>query len=324
MPRRPGPPSPQQDDPTAFPRVHLAAHHTVEHVSRQVRKGAWLRVRRGAYVDADLVATRTGPPRARLLALARIAALGQQLATPPTFTRSSAALVWGLPLQRVPTVTHLNQPSRPTARGARDVVRHVAAIPDQHRTTHRGHAVTTLERTAVDCALTLGPLDGLVVLDAALHRGADPLVLRSIVDGMVGHRGVRQARALLEVADDGAESAGETWARFTVLRLGLPRPETQVRVTTDLGDFWADLGWREWRLLIEYDGREKYGTAGEDAVGALRRERRRQLAVEEEHWRVLRLTAPDQRTPDAVATRVLRALPPGTRPTLHPDPHLQT
>src|SRR5665647_3975642 len=52
-----------------------------------------------------------------------------------------------------------------------------------------------------------------------------------------------------------AESPGESSARSVLLRAGLPVPQTQVRVDTPLGTFWSDLGWPEWRLLAEYDGR---------------------------------------------------------------------
>ena len=77
----------------------------------------------------------------------------------------------------------------------------------------------------------------------------------ALLDDMAGARGVRRARTVIELADDGAESPGETATRFVVLRAGLPVPRTQIEVTTRLGTFWADLGWEEWRVLVEYDGR---------------------------------------------------------------------
>jgi very-short-patch-repair endonuclease len=219
------------------------------------------------------------------LALARLVALREQLTLPYVLSHESAALLWGLPVLMQPTRTHVIQRSRPTSRGAPDVIRHVTDVPEDQRTVHRGHPVTTLERTVVDCAMTLGAHGGLVVADAALHGGA--------------------------------ESPGETSARFVLLRAGLPAPETQVAVSTRLGTFWADLGWREWRLLAEYDGRLKYGAAGM-ASEVVVQEKRRQEAIEEAGWRVLRLTKEDLHEPSQLIQRLARYLPPGSLEGLRP------
>ncbi|MFD4182088.1 hypothetical protein [Rhodococcus sp. NPDC058514] len=41
-----------------------------------------------------------------------------------------------------------------------------------------------------------------------------------------------------------------------IVDAGLPRPETQIVHVGDDGWEWArsDMGWREWRVLVEYDG----------------------------------------------------------------------
>lgn len=317
MPRRSGPPSPLQRDATAFPVVHLPAHHPPEDVARRIATGAWTRARRGAYVDTTDV---SGPDADRRRALARIAAVQLQTARPPLLVRESAALVWGLPLARVPARTHVAQTARPGDSSAADMARHVVAVPAAHRTVHRGVHVTTLERTVVDCAAALDPYAGLVVADAALHVGADRHAMRSMLEEASGRRGVRRARAVVDAADGGSESPGETWVRWTVLRFGLPQPQTQVPVQTAAGWYWADLGYPAWRVLVEYDGAGKYGTDRADAVEALRRERRRQLAVEEAGWRVLRVTAADRQNPPALVSRLQAVLP--TVPTTA-RPHLQ-
>lgn len=302
--------------PTAPPpAVHLRSEHARADVTARVRSGSWTRARRGAYVD-------TPPGRDgrvdRQLALARLVAVHRQSARSPVFVRESAALVWGLPLVDVPDRTHVAQPTRPSGGSAADVVRHVVDVPTDQRVVHRGLHVTTLERTVVDCAAALDPYAGLVVADAALHRGADRDRALAIVAASAGRRGVRRARAVLDAADAGSESPGETWLRWTLLRLGLPAPETQVLVTARAGRYWADLGYPAARLLLEYDGAEKYGDDAVAAVEALRRERRRQLAVEDAGWRVLRVTSADRSDPHGVAARV-RALLPPTPPTPRPD-----
>ena len=119
---------------------------------------------------------------------------------------------------------------------------------------------------------------------------------------------MRVTRALLAVADDGAESPGETLARLAILRLGVVPPVTQVPVETGLGTFWADLGWPECRVVGEYDGVAKY-TARGDAADAVLREKRRQEAIEEAGTAVLRVVAEDCRRPDPLLRRLRRVLP---------------
>lgn len=222
------------------------------------------------------------------------------------FARDSSALVWGLPLWRVPTATHVMHEHR-RGRGADPAVDwHFGSLHLADRAIVSGLPVTSLERTAVDCAAALGALGGLVVADAALRAGADPERIAEVIRERAGARGIRVARAVVSLADGGAESPGETATRFVLLRAGLPAPTTQVHVRTRLGSFWSDLGWEEWRLLVEYDGRSKY-LADPDA---LLREKRRHDAVVDEGWRVVRVTADDLAAGNVVA-RVARYLPPG-------------
>ncbi|NCT92476.1 hypothetical protein GXB85_16185 [Cellulomonas sp. APG4] len=100
-----------------------------------------------------------------------------------------------------------------------------------------------------------------------------------------------------------------------MLAIGLPRPETQVPVATRLGTYWADLGWPEARVLAEYDGEAKYTDASRDVVV---REKRREDALLDEGWRMLRLTKDDLRHP-ATLTRRARPLFPGIPLTPRPD-----
>ena len=49
-------------------------------------------------------------------------------------------------------------------------------------------------------------------------------------------------------------------------------------MSTRLGSFWSDLGWEEWLLLMEYDGRRKYAGRADEVFF---REKQRHHAV----WR---------------------------------------
>ncbi len=282
------------------------------------RSGVWIRVRSGAYVatpEADPAAPGRDPGGTRTLALARVLAVHEQLRTAHVVSHASAALVWGLPLLTIPSTTHVIQTVKPASDGAEDVVRHTHRLPEEHRTVRHGIRVTTLERTLVDCATLLPPLGGLVVVDAGLHIGADRARCAEILTAAGSRRGVRRARAVFDLADDGAESPGESWLRFVFLRAGLPAPKTQIRVPTRLGEYWGDMGWPDWKVLAEYDGRAKYGGRGGEPLVA---EKRRQDAIEEEGWRVLRVVAEDLRNPADVVRRVARVAPAGTCARLRP------
>lgn len=315
MPRRPGSASPAQLNLAPLPQVYLARRCTRAHLAERIRSNQWEQVRPGAYVDT--IPGEDPYARLRRHAIARICALVEQSSGHPTVCLVSAALLFGLPLLDMRPKTHLVQRSHPTRHGAPDVARHFLRLPAEHRTQRHGLPVTTLERTVVDCAQALPPLAALVIADAAFHIGADPDMCTEILASRPRQHGVVQAREILALADAGSESPGETTLRFTLLRDGFPVPETQIRISTPLGSFWSDLGWRGHRLLCEYDGRTKYGAAG-SATEAVISEKRRQDAVEESGWRMLRVVREDFRS-TSLLKRVHRWMP---DVALHPRPIL--
>lgn len=255
----------------------------------RVRAGEWERVRPGAFVsripDADRWA------RSERLALARIAAVEAKLAVPHVLSHQSAALLWGLPSVDDGHVVHVIQQVS-SHRGPADLVRHAHHLEQADVVELGGRRVTTLERTVADCLASLPSADGLVLADAALRRGLHRGRTATILTRAPGRRGVRSALEVLSLADDGAESPGESRLRHVLLRVGFPPPETQVLVPTEEGDVWGDLGWRGWRVLAEYDGAAKY-TASSAAADAVLRERRREVLIERRGWRVVRASAAD-------------------------------
>ncbi len=293
MARRPGSASPE---PPPLPSVFLACDHEHATVVARVRHGTWQRVTRGAYVAE--------PTTTSVRALATMKGIHERLTAPHWFSHESAAVAWGLPTWRTPRVTHIRQGSRPSSRRDPRVLRHGGFVDPDLLTTVHGLPVTGLTLTLVDCARTLPALDALVVADAALRAGADLGDALAMLGSLRGHAGVARARGVIELADEGAESAGETATRFVLLRDGLPRPQTQIPVVTRLGTFWGDLGWEEWKLLVEYDGRPKYRST-EDLI----REKRRQDALVEMGWRTVRVVKEDLRASAQLRARVRRLLP---------------
>lgn len=289
-----------------------------------MRTGTLEKIRAGAYRRTPPRAAGSVPEAAaRDLALARIAAIGRQLETPFWFSHESAALVWGCSVWKAPTRTHIIQTVRPHQQGDPQLTRHMMPLAPTDRARWRGVPVTSLDRTVVDCLSGLPPLDGLVIADSALRLGADRGAIAHQIDTRTGYRGIVRARTVLEYADRRAESPWETFVRYILVSNGLPRPDLQIPICTRRGWFWADLGWPEWKLLIEFDGFVKYAAAaGGDPARAVFEEKRRQDAIEEEGWGVLRTTAADLRQPTTLVTRVCRRLPPSVTAHLTPVPNL--
>jgi very-short-patch-repair endonuclease len=313
--------SPRPAGPHA--RLVLAGDVPREVVRDVGRRRTGIKVRRGAYyLDAAVPGAAEHDARRRL-EIVRLEAVSRQLPGEHVFSHTSAALLWGLPLWSPPTaVVHVVQQHVPGERRARDVVRHRAALDPSEVVTIGGLPVTSRDRTVLDCVRTLGARDGLVLADAALRAGAGLDALRERLARTTG-RGLVRARAVLDAADPGAESPGESVVRFELLRHGLPAPRTQLAVRTRLGRFRADMGWDEWRLLVEFDGLVKYRElAGGEPARVLYEEKRRQEAIEEEGWRVLRVTTPDVRDGAALTARVRRQVPRGADVPLHRRPGL--
>lgn len=306
MTRRPGslPPA-----PPARPTVHLAREVPRQVVATRVATQQWRRVGRGVYVPAtDAASTRSD-------AVARIIGLHARLSAETCFSHTSAAVLLGLPLWQTVAATHVFQRSSASRDRSPEIVRHRPFPPPEDMTLVGGIPSTTLGRTAWDCATLLQPLGALVVVDAALRAGADPAELEARAAAAAGRRGSARASAVLEVADGGSESAWETACRFTLLRAGLPVPQTQIPVETRLGTFWADLGWIQWRVLLEYDGRTKY--AGRESE-AFMQEKRRHDAIVEADWRLIHITRDDLRDARSLLTRVANLLPPAVTSILRP------
>ncbi|MEP7764565.1 hypothetical protein [Sanguibacter sp. 26GB23] len=337
-------PSPREVDELRLPTVYLARELSPQLVQAQVASGEWTRVRRGACVaTSDLLpgpaeqerpevsrpAGTPGPPSRPEHAtrtawdVSRIPAVARQVAPDVIFTHDSAATLWGLPRWRSPTIVHINQRSLRSGHASQDVARHSARLDPPDVTKRSGLRVTSLERTVVDCARSSSAPSGLVVADAALRRGVERDALVSSLLSLGAARGVRLARAVVELADAGAESPWESVTRLVLLATGVPAPSTQVPVATRLGTFFVDMGWEHWKVALEFDGLVKYTTlASGDRGRVIFDEKRRHDAIVEAGWRMLRVTRADLRPPEGLRERLRRVVPTGALDRLRPLPHL--
>ncbi|MFE3546794.1 endonuclease domain-containing protein [Nocardia sp. NPDC059177] len=170
-----------------------------------------------------------------------------------------------------------------------------------------GYPVTTPPRTAFDLARLL-PRDHAVPLIDALCRatGLHPSTALSLADGHQGIRGCARARAVLGLADPGAESPPESLTRLLLIDHGLPTPTTQIVVRYPGGEFLArlDMGWEKWRVAVEYDGAQHWTDTAQRT-----KDIDRHAVLAEHGWRIVRVGADLLRNrPYIIIDRVLAAL----------------
>ena len=164
------------------------------------------------------------------------------------------------------------------------LVPHRIAVPEGQRMERGGVLVTTPARTLWDlCAArsALTERDVVVAGDALLcppwlpdgGRGASAYTPAELVRSLAERgrfRGRGLARAALARMRVGADSPRETRLRLALVDAGLPEPEVQCRL--DPADRHAptvDLGYRRWRLALQYEG-EHHRTAEQQARDVLR------------------------------------------------------
>lgn len=218
-------------------------------------------------------------------------------------SHTTAARLRGFPLLTVPEdVVHLSAPgtmSNPVRR--KGVTGHKAAARPGEVLEVEGLPMSAAPRMWLECAGQLSP-QALVVLGDSLvrrprlrfegrsvpHARADDL--REVIGRHARAPGRAKARAALELIRVGADSAQETLLRLAVRRAGLPEPELQVPVNPDRSTSpCADLGYRRWRIAIQYDGAWHF-----DAERA-KSDRRVDRLFRSHGWTVLRYVDADAR-----------------------------
>lgn len=201
---------------------------------------------------------------------------------------ASAAQSHGLELLTAPAKPHVTIPRSHRPLYSRGAMVHRRDVPSLD-------GVTTLARTAADCARCLPFLDGVVVVDAVLSRG----IGRDQVLAEARGRGARAVRDVVARATTGAGSSGETVARVALLDAGLT-VEPQVFVA---GVGWVDL-LVEGRVVVEIDGYRYHSDPIQFA-----RDRQRDAALVAMGYVVLRFTWADAvHRPEYVVRSVLAAL----------------
>ena len=177
---------------------------------------------------------------------------------------------------------------RPVPCKVEGIVIHRDRLRDGEESVVRGIGVTTPARTAYDLGRQGTLTQAVVRLDAL----ANPTDLKpsDVHDLLLRHRGARglpQLRQAIELMDGGAESPQETRTRLLLIAARFPRPETQIVVCDEFGNFIGrvDMGYREWKVAIEYDGPQHW-----DSPEAHARDIERIADLEAQGWIVIRLS----------------------------------
>jgi hypothetical protein len=220
--------------------------------------------------------------------LARATAYAAVMPPSQVFSHLTAARLHGLRMPQGPEEADLHvtalAPARPP-RGA-GVIGHGA----QRTPITVVHGLRVLSAIDTWCQLSahLG-LDDLVVMGDGLVARKNPLAsmnrLRAAVSDYSG-RGCRKLREALELVRPGSDSARETMLRLVVLRAGFPDPEVNGPILNSFGAKigHGDLVFRDYRLILEYEGRQHSDNARQFALDISRLD-----DIMEERWRVIRV-----------------------------------
>lgn len=258
--------------------------------------------------------------------MSRCTAIQLLLPRESAFVGSTAALIHGMPLPGWMTPSNLidmavfdgEAGERPDRELGRDLMVEVAYPPPVGRRVilgvrHRqwkqdpigvslvgGLRVLSPARTWLDLAGMI-PADYLMAAgDHVLRTGlSDPEQLAFMLRWAKRRRGVRTAKAIVEMLSPKAESPPESRVRYWLAIGGLPTPEVNADIVID-GEWFArgDLVFRDEQVVVEYEG-AVHATPRMHAYDAGRR-----ALLSARGWTVIVLTSKSLRNPHAMVDSV--------------------
>jgi hypothetical protein len=224
---------------------------------RQTSAGELLRISKSAFVQAGPWNSITERERFRR----RSIAFGLCISDDAHLTGPAAALLLGLPLfaepTGVPVALRPGDPHTGHDRSPYGRVRH-GHLPLVHRTIRSRVGCVSAAFCAVDISRHLGPVDGLVVADAALHGGTTREALYELIRNMQAYPGIATALWVAQHADPRSESPLETLGRHAFISAGITPPLSNVWICV-LGQwFRVDHLLPDSGVVLEADGAIKY------------------------------------------------------------------
>ncbi len=237
--------------------------------------------------------------QAKLTALTRARAAWLWAGGDTTLTGLSAAAVLGTKWIDVDQPAELCRPNRHAPPG---IVVRSYDLDSREVLVRNGLRITTPQRTAFDIGRSLSMNRSIPILDALSHATGFKIAdVVSLAVARPGSRGIQRLRSALKLVDGGAESPQESRVRLVLVAAGLPPPETQIEFSDEFGmaRIRVDMGWREWRVAVEYDGVQHWSDRYQRSWDIDR------IAIlETMGWAVVRISAEMLSRPEVIIERV--------------------
>ena len=162
-----------------------------------------------------------------------------------------------------------------------------------------GHLVTGVGATVADIRLRHGFRQGLIAADSALRLGHSNIDLARAAGRSRNPRDVLETIAM---ATPIAESAAESLARAQFIEAGLPAPELQTWVFDERNVLIGrvDMTYRDWPVVFEVHGEDKFSGEYGDPAERVRREWRREKELRDVGLDPVRIDWIDMMTETAV------------------------
>jgi len=234
----------------------------------------------------------------------RLRLLARVLPDDAAFSHATAASLLGAPVDP-PARAHIALTPRRVLPQRAQFVTHARRLVDDDVIHHRGLRLTSGAQTFLDLAGMLPPWELVAVGDALLRTGhLDAHALTARLARAARVRGVSRARDCAPLLSPLSMSRPESLIRYWLAASHLPTPVPQVPVLDRWGRPVAhtDLGYEEWKLALEYEGRQH---ADHDQFG---RDVDRYSLMAADGWAVLRFAGRHLHGPSVVLERTHRAL----------------
>lgn len=283
---------------------------------RQIQGPEYQRIIRGVHVSATVELTPAIRAKATLLVapkntvVARHTAAELMGATPPPDWRTHVTTLRGSPTAQSPTDddvavgTRTGKPERGRRMRLDEVDSRVSS--DWSRLVwFNGILMTDPVRTFLEMAGDLDLVELVVLGDSIVRRTAvtpDDLEAAAATPG--AHR--RQARRAAGLVRAQVDSPQESRLRMLIVLAGLPEPEVNIEIADGSGRVRRrlDLGYRKYRLGVEYEGRQHVDDPAQWMSDIARREEFDDLG-----WRLMLFVAKDIYTdPEGALARIVHAL----------------
>jgi hypothetical protein len=290
---------------------------TENEVAARLRHQDWVKLRRGAYAPAALVASLSPEGHHALLTRAVVGNLsGRVVVTGYSALAIRRVPLWGVDLTEV----HVHRDGGRSSRRAAGVVHHTGPMESREIDDVDGLLLASAERALLD-ACRCEPFEPGVVMADGVRRLTrfDLGRAHEILDRQRDWAGSITASQVLRFSNPLAASVGESRGRVLMARIGMPAPALQRPIVDDLGgligvcDFYIE----SHATVAEFDGKVKYGRAlyerngnGDDVdlSEVLWREKRREDLIRDQGHEVVRFVWADLDGHDAqVRARFVRA-----------------